>query len=174
MFSQRKELQQLLNRVCAALRGPLTFPWPDPAPDSIIGILIFKYPPTNNRPLIQLNFFCHILQEGQRKYFPRWKVQTRSRLAPTGFDLASFAKTAPRKRIQQRFKLRLEALTECRQLSRLLIVSSCHGMLEAGNTHKNEENTHRASTKHKCTWKRTPLKTLDVDLKVFKILHILL
>ena len=136
-------MQQLLNRVCAALRGPLTFPWPDPAPDSIIGILIFKYPPTNNRPLIQLNFFCHILQEGQRKYFPQWKVQTRSRLAPTGFDLASFAKTAPRKRIQQRFKLRLEALTECRQLSRLLIVSSCHGMLEAENTHKNEENTHR-------------------------------
>ena len=104
-------MQQLLNRVCAALRGPLTFPWPDPAPDSIIGILIFKYPPTNNRPLIQLNFFCHILQEGQRKYFPQWKVQTHRMLAPTDFYLASFAKTAPRKRIQERFELRLEALT---------------------------------------------------------------
>ena len=43
----------------------------------------------------------------------------------------------------------------CCQLSRLLIVSSCHGMLEAENTHKNEENTHKASTKHTCTWNRT-------------------
>ena len=44
-------------RVCGTAGTLLTFRTAGPAPDSIIGILIFKYPPTTALPLIQLNFF---------------------------------------------------------------------------------------------------------------------
>ena len=100
--------------------------------------------PTSNSIELFLSHFAG----GAAKIFSTVESSNAQQVGANGLRLSQLRQDGSKKKNQERFKLRLEALTECRQLSRLLIVSSCHGMLEAENTHKNEENTHRAS---KCT-----------------------
>ena len=69
--AKRNWRDELLKaRVCGTAGTPDLPGSSRSAPDSIIGILIFKYPSNHHRPLIQLNFFRHILHEQRRKYFP--------------------------------------------------------------------------------------------------------
>ena len=70
--------------MCAALQGPLTFPAAaGPAPDSIIGILIFKYPTTANASNSIELFLSHfagaeakIFSSGKFKREAGWRQHT--------------------------------------------------------------------------------------------------
>ena len=116
------------------------------APDSIIGILIFKYPSNHHRPLIQLNFFRHILQAWRRKYFPVESSNAKQDGATTvklivSFPIQFFGATfkvtfssvgdpTPWNDFRSDFQLSWRFWLECWQLSQLpLITTSCHATL---------------------------------------------